>query len=179
MNDFKMPLSYRIKAFLFPVFAPQTRLKNWISELIWPRQKWLTKKIPRHWCDKVELIPICLYEMIVDFVEKEMDNVGWDWKEEVEAGYCTQKQADRVKQTEETILEIYRWIKVKKPMMQIAEERYLNLAFEDTELDSLSFELTEEQNNYLEKSRELEKEIEEEDQKMLHKIIEVRPYLWT
>lgn len=174
-----MPLSYRIKAFLFPEFAPQTRLKNWISELIWPRQKWLTKKIPRHWCDKVELIPICLYEMIVDFVEKEMDNVGWDLTEEVEAGHCTQEQADRVKQTKETILEIYRWIKVRKPMMQMSENLYLNLAFEDTELDSLSFELTEEQNNYLEKSRKLEKEINEEDQKMLHKIIEVRPYLWT
>lgn len=42
-------------------------LRAWFN----PRQKWLTKKIPNTWYDKVELIPLCLFEILKHFVEKE------------------------------------------------------------------------------------------------------------
>ncbi len=179
INDFKMPLSYRIREFFFPNFSIQSRIKDKISELLWPRQQWLTKKIPSHWCDKVELIPICLYEMIVHFVEHEMDNVSWDWQHEVDDGFISQEQADRVKQTKETILEIYNWIKKGKPEMQAEADRCLDLAYKNFSFENLSFDLTPEEEEACENYRKLEDLIDKTDQKMLHKIIEVRQYLWT
>jgi len=42
---------------------------NQISSRIWPRQKWLTKTIPRTWADKVTLIPDLLYTCIIHYVD--------------------------------------------------------------------------------------------------------------
>lgn len=42
-----------------------------ISSRIWPRQRWLTKKIPRTWADKDTLIEITLIECLRNYVEGE------------------------------------------------------------------------------------------------------------
>lgn len=42
-----------------------------ISAFINPRQKWLIKKIPRHWIDKDGLIEMVLFESLKHFVEEE------------------------------------------------------------------------------------------------------------
>lgn len=42
-----------------------------IDAFLFPKQKFLTSKIPSSWCDKEELIEICLFEILVNFVEKE------------------------------------------------------------------------------------------------------------
>lgn len=49
-----------------------------------PRQKWLTKKIPKTWCDKTTLIPLVLFEMVVNFVDSEkcFENVEYSATEE-------------------------------------------------------------------------------------------------
>lgn len=73
------------------------------------------KNVPKHWCDKVELIPIVLFEILVHFVEQEMDYVAWDWQSEVDAGNTSQEQADRVKTSEAEIRMVYNYIKFTRP----------------------------------------------------------------
>lgn len=44
---------------------------NYISCHLWPRQKWLTSKIPKTWVDKDHLMEICILESIKHYVEGE------------------------------------------------------------------------------------------------------------
>jgi len=66
-----------------------------------PRQKWLTDKIPRTYCDKVELIPLLLYTCIIDFVEKEKALERIDWEGSFEGGA----------EFREKLVECYDWAK--------------------------------------------------------------------
>lgn len=42
-----------------------------ISSRIWPRQKWLTKKIPRTWVDKDTLLEIVVLESLKHYVDED------------------------------------------------------------------------------------------------------------
>ena len=43
-----------------------------IKTFFFPHQKWLTKKIPNHWIDKVTLWEICILEGLKHYVEEEI-----------------------------------------------------------------------------------------------------------
>jgi hypothetical protein len=161
----------------FYYLTSKYRFRQDVKNYFTPKQKWLTKKIPNHWCDKVELIPICLFEMLVHFVEKEMDNVCWDWQSEVGEGYVSQEYADNYKERQENILQIYKWIKTDRPAMEKENQRLVNLSFPED--GNLSFSLTKEEKEFLLAAHTIEIEIDKKDQEMLHKIIDVRQYLWT
>ncbi len=57
---------------------------NWwddnISTRLWPRNKWLTDVVPRHWCDKDGLMEKMLFAMLIHFVEKEecFETIDWN-----------------------------------------------------------------------------------------------------
>lgn len=164
----------------FYYLTSEYRFRQDVKNYFTPKQKWLTKKIPNHWCDKVELIPVCLFEIIVNFVEKEMDEVCWDWQSEVDKGYVSQEYADEYKQREVNILEIYKWIKTDRPAMEKEQDRLLNSCFSDSTFDrDLCFSLTEGEKVFLNLRSENEIEMNKKDQEMLHRIIDVREYLWT
>jgi len=88
--------------------SPWHRFKTWLHDLLFPKQKWLTKKIPRNWCDKTELIPTVLFTMVVDFVEKEkaFDSVV-DWDSD-----------EHHKKFFEEISAVYYYITVARPEME-------------------------------------------------------------
>lgn len=161
----------------FYYLTSEYRFRQDVKNYFAPKQKWLTKKIPNHWCDKSDLIPIILFEMIVHFVEEEMDMVGWDWNKEVQGGHLSQEHADKIKQTEATILEIYKWIKTDKPVMEKEYQRLVSLSF--PKHGNLCFYLTKEQREFLLVAHTIEIEISKKDQEMLYKVIEVRESLWT
>jgi hypothetical protein len=54
-----------------------------IREFFFPRQRWLTGKIPNHWCDKVELLPILIFESLIHYVEVEQGLDSRDWNVDV------------------------------------------------------------------------------------------------
>jgi hypothetical protein len=89
-----------------------------ISSRLRPRNKWLTKKLPRTWCDKVELIPIVLYEMVIHFVEDEK---------------CFERLEYRdIPEEEKMIKEIYDWAKTgRKAFIEKIDNSYPPL--EETE----------------------------------------------
>jgi len=87
-----------------------------ISSRICPRQRWLTKKIPRTWIDKDYLIELVIFESIIHYVEKEKcfevlnfepDNDGpngqYHFLKEVEAmyGFITLKLPQMEKELED------------------------------------------------------------------------------
>jgi hypothetical protein len=87
----KCPAVYSLKPRLSRFWYEQ------ISSRLRPRNRWLTKKLPRTWCDKVELIPIVLYEMVIHFVEEEK---------------CFERLEYRdIPEEEKMIKEIYHWAK--------------------------------------------------------------------
>ncbi len=131
-------------------------IKSKISSFFFPRQKWLTKKIPNTWCDKVELIPLLLFAILEDYVEGEMDRVLWDWHE-------------NHRDAEEKILKIYKYIKEERPQLQKDLEKSYP-PFEGFPLkETLDFS----------EVHRLEALIDQRDSEAMNGIIEVRNFLWS
>lgn len=73
-QKYKWPIQYFLRKTLRLEDAPHKIKRFWyekISATLNPRQKWLTKKIPNTWSDKVWLIPELNFEMVVHFVDGE------------------------------------------------------------------------------------------------------------
>ena len=145
-----------------------------IRDFFNPRQRWLTKKIPNHWCDKVELIPLCLFTVLKHFVEEEMDNVIWDWSEEVKSGFMSQEYADREAAREKDIRSLYHYITVERlALEQQRDNSYppyddLTKPLKKGDYEKLYGEVN-----------QLEKLLEEKDTDALIRIVNLRGYLWT
>lgn len=165
-----------------------------VSSRLNPRQKWLTKTIPRTYCDKVELIPQLLFTCLVNYVEVEegLSHLDTDWTEELKGGFISQEYVDNVVGTERLLKEVYDYIKVERPKLQLAHDNsYPELItkngcmlddpneygvryFSSCEmLYGMSYEKA-----YAETNR-LEKLIEERDQWAMKTIVEKVNYLWT
>ena len=154
------------------------QIKQWICDLFAPKQKWLTKKIPRHWSDKPELIRDILFECLVNFIEEEkaFDNLGWDWSDEVEAGHISQEQADATNKAREELEWAYNYIKCDRPRKKVYENDLLDKAFEGVDFFDT---IPKQQGAILDKSIKIENYISEHDQKALNIIIKHYERLWV
>lgn len=47
------------------------RAMRWFGDIVNPKQRWLTKQIPRYWVDKCDLIPEMLFAAVIHFVQEE------------------------------------------------------------------------------------------------------------
>lgn len=79
-------------------------LKWWLHDLIWPKQKWITKGIGRVWQDKPELLVDIMYNFITHLVEDEkfLENTESEGK----WGEARQFVGD-----------CYNWIKFERPIL--------------------------------------------------------------
>lgn len=157
-----------------------TELKWDIICFFTPRQKWLTDKIPNNWCDKVELIPLVLFEILVNFVEQEMEAVSWDFSQEVRHGNCSQEYSDHIKFIKSEILSVYDYIKIKRPSLE-QELKDLHPPLEDVVKDLQNL-FDNRSSSLMDAHREIErvkKEIEDLDTQAMYKIVKYRSYLWT
>ncbi len=143
-----------------------------------PRQRWLTKKIPNHWCDKVELIRIVLFESLVHYVDEEkcFDVLAWD-EEDIEGCDLNLKTFfDEKRERKAKILKCYDYITKQRPQLSID----LDKAYPEFEIDDmLQIRKT---MNYLETYGEvnrIEALIEKLDNETLSTILELRERLWT
>lgn len=121
-----------------------------------PRQKWLTNKISNQWMDKDQLIEVCLFETLVDYVENEEGTERPDYTEDLKQGWVTQGYVDQSLELFDTTMEVYKYIKETRPNMQ---KRFLEAEFPE--------------------SLHVEEKMTELDTKVLTKIVELRGYLWT
>jgi hypothetical protein len=143
-----------------------------------PRQRWLTKKIPNHWCDKVELIRIVLFESLVHYVDEEkcFDVLAWD-EEDIEGCDLNLKTFFNEKRERKAkIIKCYDYITKQRPQLSAD----LDKAYPEFEIDDiLQIRKT---MNYLETYGEvnrIEALIEKLDNETLSTILELRERLWT
>lgn len=93
---------------------------KWWKLMAWfnPRQKWLTKKIPNTWCDKTELIPLILFEILTDFVENE-DGLESIWGERyLNDPHVSEEYRQQREPIRKELEEIYEYIKNERPLLQ-------------------------------------------------------------
>lgn len=141
-----------------------------------PRQKWLTKVIPNHWCDKVELVPLLLFTVLTDFVENEngLSQLSINW--ETERAFVSQEYIDNVMTSYGELKETYDYIKVDRPILEKAfYDSFPEIDFSKsgTFATKEPFEIA-----YLENNR-LEKELRDRDLKAMMTIVKHHELLWT
>lgn len=164
-------------------------IKTNISCFFFPRQRWLTKKIPNQWCDKVELIRLVLFECLVDYVEGEkcFERLSWDDEEYKQYGIRGEYIFKEKEKLKGIIVNAYNYIKIERPKLEkdldASYPKPIAASFVESNGKTIwasceaqygmSFE-----DAYRETLR-LEKLIDELDQKYLHDIVEIRQTLWT
>lgn len=152
---------------------------NHVSSFFRPRQKWLTDKIPNTWCDKVELVPLVLFTILIDFVESEKgtDQLHIDWTEELEAGHVSQEYVDQVKTIYAELEAAYHYAKTSR---QILLNR-LDLSYPEPDLSKGIFG-TKKSGTYEElygETNRIEKEIADKDYWAMNIIVKHVGVLWT
>lgn len=152
-----------------------------------PKQKWLTKEIPRDWCDKTELIRIVLFSCLKNFVEEEKGISDYDWSKDVESGHLSQQQADKIKQRDAELKEAYDYITVGRAKL---EKKYYDAAPPRRPIDEIfvpyednpkymRMVITDEEKECYERMRKIEEKINRHDDDILMLIVKHRHNLWT
>lgn len=123
------------------------------------QQKWLTKKIPKHWIDKDALLELVIFESLVHYVEYErgLNQSNLDWSEEIEKGYASKEYVEQIVMRESKLRYCYNYIKNERGVL----------------VDKLE---------NIDDFREYEKvetELYDKDSEVMKIIIENRGYLWT
>ena len=123
-------------------------------------QHWLIKKIPRSYQDKSELIPLILFEILIDFVETEqgLKNLSYDYANDRE--YVTTEYLAKCKARDEELLAAYHFAKVERPLME-------------AELVGMSLDCD------FEKYFEYEKLLHQKEEEAMITIVKYSKYLWT
>jgi hypothetical protein len=156
-KNFPVQSWVRDNAFSFKVKI--SRVHDWISNQMRPRQKWLTEQIPKSWSDKTYLIQMINFAMVVDFIEGEKALDVTDWA-------ASSAGAD---QFSKELKDCYDYIKVRR--VQLEKEHDASYPDEDTRTGDFAVD-------YAENSR-LELLLNKEDTKYLTWIVINRDYFWT
>ena len=109
------------------------------------------------WCDKDAVLLHAAFQLLVDFVEKEGagEVIDWSWAEDSKKAW-------------DEISSLYKWWKEERPARKDP--------LEDIELDKAT---KEEFDKVCKESTELEIKWDKEDNDNLHRLINIRGYLWT
>jgi len=134
--------------------------------------------LEKGWQDRDEIMLHAVFQVLVDFVEQEKPDEIVDWNAD-----DTHKRAWR------EICELYKWWKKRRPARKSPLDdkrlRVPPLKFEDIPGTDLMKMVESDKKKYaayykaLEKHWQQEKVWYEQDQQNLHRLIEIRPYLWT
>jgi len=133
------------------------------------------KSLPPTWCDKSELIRESLFQLIVDFVDKEEPFLHIDWDSD-----------DGHKSAQNCIIQSYKWVTKVRPELIEKSSKMLHewgeKSNENAKEQGVSwFEhiSTPETDEMIKVYHALEEKIEMTDDKILTNIIKYRGYLWT
>jgi hypothetical protein len=134
--------------------------------------------LEKGWHDRDEIMLHAVFQILVDFVELEKPGEIVDWNAD-----DTHKRAWR------EICELYKWWKTKRPARKspLDDKRLKvpSIIFEDVPGSDCKKMVEPDKKKYasyykaLEKEQQQEIKFHEEDQQNLHRLIEIRPYLWT
>jgi len=134
--------------------------------------------LSKGWCDKDELLLHAAFQILVDFIEQEKPNKITDWN----------AQKEHRKAWKE-ICALYKWWKKERPNRKepLDSKRFKHPELELEKIpgsNHLKF-VEPDKKKYAafyraaEKQKVLEKQWESEDQKNLHRLVNIREFLWT
>ena len=145
------------------------RAIRYIKCALFSRHNVIKLDIPPTWCDRSHLLLLAMEKLVVDYIEEEkpFELINWDSDE----GHRTAAEKMR---------DVYDFIKNRRPKQQaeidkLSDELYGSVKGENL-LESLKKSRDPEKTKYL---WDLEDKLEKEQQEILHKIVDVRNYLWT
>lgn len=148
---------------------------NQISSRLWPRNRWLTKKIPRTWVDKDHILTICVLESLKHYIEGE-EALGKDMcyfqSSQNDPSYPEwQKTSDR------EVKQMYELITIKLPALEKQMEvEWENVPKQDImDINTNKFDY---QQIYGKIDR-LEKEIYDLQTEIMVWVVKNRNILWT
>ena len=148
------------------------------------------------WHDRSSLILFANMALLRDFIEKEHAfdcHVCWDSADEVKAKgqedlYGMEENYDAHAAAKKEMLEIYEWWTKGRPAAHKKEDELLTAAYSDPliltpipgkPLCKVDFVETPELRALRNQCHEMELELEKKDKEMMHRLIEVSPYMWT
>ncbi len=126
------------------------------------------------WYDRDTVLLHAAFQVLVDFIEQEKPDEIVDWQHD-----------DMHRNAWNEISQLYKWWKVERPNRHDPWDDVTSPPVEEfltAEEGKLVFPEREKYPEYyaaVDKASRLEKEWHEEDQRNLHRLIEVRPFLWT
>jgi len=134
--------------------------------------------LEKGWHDRDNILLHAAFQILVDFVDKERPDESIDWN------------ADELhKHAWEEIQDLYDWWKIKRPARKSPlDDKKLKappmrfkkiLGSECRELIEPDKKKHTKDYDPLEKHSKLEKQWEEEDQRNLHRLVDIRGFLWT
>lgn len=131
-----------------------------------PRQRWLTRHVPRHWADKVTLIPDLLYACVVHYVaadgEDALNTIHWDPKDA------------------KVLRVIYEWAKTgRAAAQQQVDEAYPHISLTGDVKADLNRVLTPADRAAYRRAARLETQIAKKDSQYLTWIVQHHRRLWT
>lgn len=151
-------------------------LKWRIAPYLNPRQKWLTRQIPREWMDKCDLIPLCLFNILVDFVENEDHNLLYDYKDASADGVINDAWVSERIEMNREILAVYEYIVKERNVLMVqfveAHPEFVYIKM-DGPLDLSTYK------EAYKEVRRLEKVVSDKDTWAMTTIVKHRDYLWT
>lgn len=124
--------------------------------------------LEKGWAERDELILHAAFQVLVDFMVKEKPGKAVDWEgTSPDAG----KAWGEMKA-------LYRWWTKKRPTRKdpLDDDRIKCPCLSETDLDKKEYAAW---HRACEKHDKLEKQWSEEDQASLHRLIEIRGYMWT
>lgn len=138
-----------------------------VSCRLWPRQRWLTRQIPREWEDKSELVRTLLYALVINLVEEERCFEVTDWA------------ASGLVEQEVQLRTVYIWAKTGRAIM----EKQLEAAYGSVKplagwLEETMNGVDEVFRTHYDEIHRLETLIEETDTKHLIAIVKFRELMW-
>ncbi len=150
-------------------------VKHWwhaqVTTRLFPRQRWLTKQIPRDWTDKTNLVPDLLFAVVVHFVEEEDCFGVTDWPGSGLAAEEAQLKA------------VYAWAKTGRAAHQARiEAAHPPLPPLDTSLEDWLADFNQpnpERTAAYKEVWRLEAEMTELDRQHMTTIVSLVPHLWT
>jgi hypothetical protein len=126
------------------------------------------------WYDRDIILLHAAFQVLADFIEREKPDEIIDWEHDESSRHIWNE-----------ITQLYKWWKEERPNRRDPVDEVVHPPDEEyaiSEGGKMVFPDREKYPEYyaaLDKSHELEEEWHGEDQRNLHRLIEVRPHLWT
>lgn len=129
LADFRKRRSLPVEAYYFLRYRVFTAGYHKLNTFLFPRQRWLTKKIPNHWSDKDYLIDVVLFESIVHFWENEKGGESLEYQFHPDAyngnfgdDDCLKARLLQCRLVHDELKAAYEWAKERPNQMKKFEE---------------------------------------------------------